>query len=424
MILKGVDLKLSFGGLVAVNNVSFEIQEKTIFGIIGPNGAGKTTLFNIISGVYKPQSGSLYFKDKDITKLAPYKRARLGIARTHQVVKPLGELTVFENVMVGACFGKKNYNLKQAQKIALDVINFVGLSTKMFNLASQLNVAFKKRLELARALANEPEIILLDEVLAGLNPKEVDGMLDVILKIKQNGVTIIMIEHLMHAIMKVSDVIMVLDSGEKIAQGSPKEVSNNTKVIEAYLGDPSIIPTKSGSIIFKGTDISKLPAYERAQLGVIMVPEGRLLFGEMSVLENLQMGAYLKRTKDKYKQNLDFVFSLFPKLSQRINQKAQSLSGGEQQMVAIARGLMANPEILIFDEPSLGLSPKLTIEVFTIIKNLKEEGIAMLLVEQNAHLSLAISDSAYVLSEGRVVLEGAGKDLLEDESVKKAFLGI
>ncbi|MGC8503114.1 ABC transporter ATP-binding protein, partial [Desulfurella sp.] len=177
MILKGTNLKLSFGGLIAVNNVSFDIQEKTIFGIIGPNGAGKTTLFNIISGVYKPQEGKLFFKDKDITNFPTYKRARLGIARTHQIVKPLSELTVIENVMVGACFGKKNYNLKQAQKVALDVINFVGLSTKMFTQAGQLNVAFKKRLELARALANEPEILLLDEVLAGLNPKEVENML-------------------------------------------------------------------------------------------------------------------------------------------------------------------------------------------------------------------------------------------------------
>ncbi|AHF96574.1 amino acid ABC transporter ATPase [Desulfurella acetivorans A63] len=197
--------------------------------------------------------------------------------------------------------------------------------------------------------------------------------------------------------------------------------AGKTTLLRAITG---IIPTMSGSIIFDGKDITKLPAHIRAQMGVIMVPEGRLLFGEMSVLENLQMGAYLKRAKDKYKQNLDFVFSLFPKLSERINQKAQSLSGGEQQMVAIARGLMADPKILIFDEPSLGLSPKLTIEVFSIIKNLKEKGIAMLLVEQNVHLSLSIADNAYVLSEGKLVLSGSGGDLLENPQVKEAFLGL
>jgi branched-chain amino acid transport system ATP-binding protein len=197
--------------------------------------------------------------------------------------------------------------------------------------------------------------------------------------------------------------------------------AGKTTLLKAITG---IIPTMSGSIIFDGKDITRLSAHKRAQMGVIMVPEGRLLFGEMSVLENLQMGAHLKRAKDKYKQNLDFVFSLFPKLSERINQKAQNLSGGEQQMVAIARGLMADPKILIFDEPSLGLSPKLTIEVFSIINSLKEKGISMMLVEQNVHLSLSIADSAYVLSEGKIVLSGSGGDLLENPQVKTAFLGL
>jgi len=197
--------------------------------------------------------------------------------------------------------------------------------------------------------------------------------------------------------------------------------AGKTTLLKAITG---IIPTMSGSIIFDGKDITRLSAHKRAQMGVIMVPEGRLLFGEMSVLENLQMGAYLKRAKDKYKQNLDFVFSLFPKLSERINQKAQNLSGGEQQMVAIARGLMADPKILIFDEPSLGLSPKLTIEVFSVINSLKEKGISMMLVEQNVHLSLSIADSAYVLSEGKIVLSGSGGDLLENPQVKTAFLGL
>jgi len=221
------------------------------------------------------------------------------------------------------------------------------------------------------------------------------------------------------------EIQILWDVSIKICSGLCTIIGSNgagkTTLLRAITG---IIPTISGSIIFDGKDITRLSAHKRAQMGVIMVPEGRLLFGEMSVLENLQMGAYLKRAKDKYKQNLDFVFSLFPKLSERINQKAQSLSGGEQQMVAIARGLMADPKILIFDEPSLGLSPKLAVEVFSIINSLKEKSIAIMLVEQNVHLSLSIADNAYVLSEGKIVLSGSGGDLLENPQVKQAFLGL
>jgi len=229
-----------FGGLRALTQVTFDLPKGQILGLIGPNGAGKTTLFNTINGVYHPEEGRILFQGKDVTNKMPYHLAKMGMARTHQIVRPLNELTVRENVMVGACFGHENQSLGKAAKIADEVLEFVGISSRADQLAGSLNVAQKKRLEMARALASHPHLLLLDEVLAGLNHSEIDGMIQIILDIRKQGVTIIMIEHLMKAVMNVSDRIFVLDYGEQIAEGSPNEIANHPKVIEAYLGDPKL----------------------------------------------------------------------------------------------------------------------------------------------------------------------------------------
>ena len=229
-----------FGGLQALTRVTFDLPQGQILGLIGPNGAGKTTLFNVINGVYTPEEGRIIFQDKDVTRTKSYGLARLGMARTYQIVRPLNELTVRENAMVGACFGRENNGLTKAGQIADEVLDFVGLGQRSSQPAGNLNVTQKKRLEMARALAARPYLLLLDEVLAGLNSSEIDGMIQTVLKIRTQGITIIMIEHVMKAGMNISDRIIVLDYGEQIAEGTPKEIADDPRVIEAYLGDPRL----------------------------------------------------------------------------------------------------------------------------------------------------------------------------------------
>lgn len=230
-----------FSGVQAVNDVTFHMEQGEILGLIGPNGAGKTTLFNLISGVIPPDEGRVRLLGEDITGMAPYHVAARGLARTHQIVKPLNDMTVLENVTVGACFGRDKMPLHRAEMFAVEILETIGLSDRCNVLATHLTIAGKKRLEVARALAGNPRLLLLDEVLAGLNPTEIGGMIEVIRKIRdEHGIGILIIEHLMQAVMSLSDRVMVLNFGEMLAEGTPEEVANHPEVVEAYLGDPDM----------------------------------------------------------------------------------------------------------------------------------------------------------------------------------------
>ncbi len=234
-MLEVKNLTKYFGGLAAVQNLSFKVEKGQIFGLIGPNGAGKTTVFNLINGFYPPSSGEVLFKGEPITGRKPNEVCKKGIARTFQVVKPLSRMTVLENVMVSA-FCRVN-SIQEAREEALGALEFCGLTHRQDSLAKSLTIGDRKRLEIARAMATRPEAILLDETAAGLNPAELDQAIALIRKIREQGVTILIVEHIMKVIMSISDRIHAINYGQTIAEGTPQEVANNKSVIEAYLGE-------------------------------------------------------------------------------------------------------------------------------------------------------------------------------------------
>ena len=350
--------------------------------------------------------------------------------------------------------------------------------------AASLTVAGRKRLELARALAIEPRLLLLDEVLAGLNPSEIRDMVPVIRAIRDRGMTIVMIEHVMQAVMSLAEHVFVLSEGRIIAEGSPQAIASDPRVVEAYLGhgaaagwrerlmaEPMLAVSGlhvgyGATEILRGVDLSVDPGeivavlgsngagkstLNRAISGVTRGlarrnpfrglgdrtratrghrgarPDpragGRRIFPNMTVRENLDLGAY-RRGRARREHNRSRVFSIFPRLAERQGQRAGTLSGGEQQMLAIGRGLMAEPKLLILDEPSLGLSPLLVEELFALIKSIHAEGIAILLVEQNVVQSLEVATRAYILDNGVFVLQGSAADIRNNPDLKRAYLGM
>ena len=243
LIIKGLSKR--FGGLRAVQDVSFTVKENETVALIGPNGAGKTTSFNLITGFHRPDSGSVHAFGREIVGLKPHNICAHGLARTFQVAKPFGAMTVLSNVMTGAFL--RNKNNAAAREKAREAIDFVGLSAKEQTQAKDLTTIDQRRLEMARALATDPRLLLLDEVMAGLNPAEIDQAVALVSKLSGRGLTIVIVEHVMRAIMAVARHIVVLDHGQKIAEGTPKEIVENPEVIRAYLGSYVHPPAAGGA---------------------------------------------------------------------------------------------------------------------------------------------------------------------------------
>jgi len=521
VLLRLDSVQRHFGGVHAVDGVTLEVEKGSIQGLIGPNGAGKTTLVNVITGYVPFESGNAWLESDQLKGLPAHRIAGLGVARTFQNIRLFKDLSAAENVVVGMHSRRSDDTLAQLgtlpvfrrdQRARLNeahrLMETAGLDPGEVGsrAAGTLPYGDQRRLEIARALALQPRLLILDEPAAGMNPSEKQGIRELIERLNQDGLTILLIDHDMQLVMGVCKRVAVLNFGRKIADGTPEEVSTDAGVIKAYLGTGSerevssapgatgveevaeviqasggkaaaepataildvhelsvsygsvnavraaslrvaagevvaligangagkttilsalsgLVRPSSGTAVFDGLDLITAKPSAIVRHGLIHVPEGREIFGRQTVLENLELAMWARRDRAAAGNQIAAVMKRFPILGERKNMRAGTLSGGEAQMLAIARGLLAKPRLLLLDEPSLGLAPQMVDEVFSAIEEIHQDGTTILLVEQNALRALAIADRAYVLETGQILLSGRGDDLLHNPAVRRAYLG-
>ena len=488
------DISVAFGGLKAVQNVGFEAQPGSVTSIIGPNGAGKTTALNLIAGYYAPSGGTVHLGGRDITGCTSYHVARAGIGRTYQTTQLFENMSVLDNLLIAMRRGRLSLSefagapeTAEREARARALLAFVGYRGRFDAKAGSLAHIDKRLVEIARTLALDPQILLLDEPAAGLGEADTAGVGALLKRLASLGRGIILIEHDMPLVMGISDRVLVLDAGRKICDGAPEAVQKDPVVLKAYLGETALVgrarqealsmsegpgvlnvsglcaaygasdalrdaglsiskgelvavlgangagkstlmralsglhrPVR-GEIHFSGDPIQDMPAHEVARRGLVLVPEGRQVFPELTVVQNIRLGAH-GRVPANLDAEVERLLNYFPRLLERRNQRAGLMSGGEQQMLAIARGLAASPEVLLLDEPSLGLAPALIQELYTILAQLRDSGVTILLVDQMAEMALGVADRAYVLSSGRIVKSGTAAELRHSKALQEAYL--
>jgi ABC-type branched-subunit amino acid transport system ATPase component/ABC-type branched-subunit amino acid transport system permease subunit len=489
-------LSMQFGGVRAVSSLHFEAPAAAVTSLIGPNGAGKSTALNMLSGFYRPTEGGFTLGGEALTGLDAMRIARRGVARSYQTSQLFGSLSVLDNVVLAMHRGRLGPLLGAARRCspvstarARQLLAWCGYTGPVDTLAADLPHVDRRLVEIARALAADPEALLLDEPAAGLSREDKERLGQLLRRIADAGVTVLLVEHDMALVMGISDQVVVLDAGLRLAVGTAAQVQSDPAVQQAYLGEsleggsepraadkteagprPEMLGVGAlvagygaepvlhgidlqvrqgevvallgangagkstlmkalaglhrpvqGGIHLEGQELKNFGAEQVVARGVVLVPEGRQVFPELSVLDNIRLGAFLQ-PQDR-EARVEEQLRRFPRLRERLHQRAGLLSGGEQQMLAIARALMSRPRILLLDEPSLGLAPKVIAELFAALDQLRREGMTLLLVDQMAGLALALADRAYVIEGGRIVAQGTAAEIAADGALAQAYLG-
>jgi ABC-type branched-subunit amino acid transport system ATPase component len=487
-------VSVSFGGLQALSEVSIDVQVGHVTGLIGPNGAGKTTLFNVITGLLGPNSGRVELEGRDITRRKPHQRARLGIGRTFQRLETFGSLTARENVLVAAEMrrGWSHDRKRSPSVIADEILERVGLQAVAEDRVDRLPTGTARLVELGRALATQPRVLLLDEPSAGLNESETATLGTLLREVAGSGLAVLLVEHDMSFVMGTCERIHVLDFGRIISVGTPTEVQGDDTVRAAYLGEgeehertasaaasrdgggttgaaapPALelrdvragygtievlhgvsltVPTgsvfallgpngagkstalkvasgqiapTSGEVRLFGSSAKGKSSDALARAGICAIPEGRGIFPNLTVTENLRMATY---TGPSLAELEDRAFNRFPRLRDRRKQLAGTLSGGEQQMLAMARALTTNPKVLLLDELSMGLAPIVVEELYEIVARIAAEDVSILIVEQFAHEVLDVAQTAAIMLHGQIQLTGRPHQIAEE--LDAAYLGL